>query len=670
MTNRLAQSQSLYLRKHADNPVDWWSWSDEAIATARQTHRPIFLSIGYSSCHWCTVMEREAFSNDEIAAYLNAHFIPIKVDREERPDLDSRYMQALQLMTGQRGWPLNVFLFADDLIPFYGGTYFPVEARYGKPALLKVLKTLHTLCETDLGKLTTITSQVSAELAPSQSLLSATDLTESLLHQGIVESAKVLLPTGTGASFPMIPYALTALQSRLIQSTSLDLYQICRQRSHDLSLGGIFDHVAGGFHRYTVDPTWTVPHFEKMLYDSGLIMEFLSGIALVESERRGETILAAEPAVERAIALTVEWLVREMAAPDGYFYAAQDADSSTAPDSEPEEGAFYVWSRDELLSLLNPEELTALEQSFIIESAGNFEGATVLQRRESGVLSVIAQQAITKLFQARYGPEPARTPPVTDTKLIVAWNALTISGLAKAATALNRADYLALAVRAAQFILRHQWSGSRLHRLNYNGQAAVLAQSEDYAFLTKALLDIHQASLAFDAYVHQASDWLDQALRLQAEQDKWFWSEQGGYFDTASDLRDSFLGQERAYRDSSTPAANGISVANLVRLSLLSENLDYFNRAEQSLKAFSTVMQKEPLACPSLFQALDWFQNSTLVHTSVACMPALFKRYLPTVVFAATPDLPEGAVGLVCKGAACLEPAMDLAQLQEQIISG
>ncbi|MGB3296475.1 MAG: thioredoxin domain-containing protein, partial [Phormidesmis sp.] len=257
MPNRLALAQSLYLRKHADNPVDWWTWGDEAIALARQTNRPIFLSIGYSSCHWCTVMEREAFSDSAIAHYLNTHFLPIKVDREERPDLDSLYMQALQLMIGQRGWPLNVFLSPDDLIPFYGGTYFPIESRYGKPAFLKVLKSLHNIYENDLGQLASIKSQVLTELKPAvennshQAPLTEA-LTKDLLERGLRESGQALIPNISGASFPMMPYGLATLQgSQLISKTVLDLGQICRQRALDLVLGGIFDHVAGGFHRYT-----------------------------------------------------------------------------------------------------------------------------------------------------------------------------------------------------------------------------------------------------------------------------------------------------------------------------------------------------------------------------------------------------------------------------------
>ncbi|MEL6490441.1 MAG: thioredoxin domain-containing protein [Cyanobacteria bacterium J06621_3] len=684
MANRLAFAQSLYLRKHADNPVDWWTWGEEPLALARQTSRPIFLSIGYSSCHWCTVMEREAFSDNAIAHYLNTHFLPIKVDREERPDLDSLYMQALQLMIGQRGWPLNVFLSPDDLIPFYGGTYFPVEPRYGKPAFLKVLESLHNIYKNDLGQLASIKSQVLTELKPpTENNAHSEPLTAELLKRGLVESAQALIPNISGASFPMMPYGLVTLQgTRLIPKTVLDLGQICRQRALDLALGGIFDQVAGGFHRYTIDPTWTVPHFEKMLYDSGLILDFLA-----ETLRFGKK----SPAIERAIALTVEWVKREMTGTGGYFYAAQDADSLTEPDSEPEEGAFYVWSAAELLSLLQPSEREALEAFFIISTEGNFEGKTVLQRRDDSELSELAEQGLAKLFQARYGSSkvqkvqqfpvattvkvaktqqwPGRIPPVTDTKLIVAWNALMISGLAKAAVALEQGDYLDLAIAAAQFILQNQWHNERLYRLNYDGQAAVLAQSEDYAFFTQALLDIQQACLAVDGYSAQSAEWLQQAQRVQAEQDEWFWDEtSGGYFNTAYDLRSRLLSQEKNYRDDSTPSANGIAIANLVRLSQLAEQEEYLSQAERALNSFSHVMKQAPLTCPSLFRALDWFQNITLVKSSVEQISVLCQAFLPTTVFAIQPDLPEGVVGFVCKGLACLEPAVSQESLKAQVL--
>ncbi len=681
MVNRLAHSQSLYLRKHAHNPIDWWPWCDEALETARRQDKPIFLSVGYSSCHWCTVMEGEAFSDDAIATYINANFLPIKVDREERPDLDSIYMQALQMLVGQGGWPLNIFLSPDDLVPFYGGTYFPVEPRYGRPGFRQLLEILRNLYDTDKPKVGAVKSQILETLQQSALLLADDNLSAELLVRGLTASAKILMPSGQGTSFPMIPYGLSALRAvRLIEPTEpLNPEKICLQRGLDMALGGIYDHVAGGFHRYTVDPTWTVPHFEKMLYDNGLILEYLA-----ELWSQGHY----EPAFERAVAGTVEWLKREMWA--GYFYAAQDADSfMTANDAEPEEGAFYVWRETELKTLLTETEFAALSADFAIAAEGNFEGNIVLQRQQSGPLRDETESALIKLFAVRYGqPDlatftpavdadaakntawPGRIPPVTDTKMIVAWNSLMISGLARAAAAFNQPDYLVLAIQAAQFILDNQWVSGRFHRLNYEGSPAVFAQSEDYALFIKALLDLQQASLAFleSDVINPSIDWLAHATTVQAECDQWLWSDAAsGYYNTASDASDSLLIRERSYQDSATPAANGVAIANLVRLFLLTEDLTYLDRAEKALKSFSVVMDKATRACPTLFQALDWYQHQTLVRTTSEHVATLAREYLPTAVLAVVANVPDESVGLVCQGLSCQELAANFEQMMSQI---
>jgi uncharacterized protein len=683
MTNRLALSPSLYLRKHAENPIDWWYWCDEAIETARRENKPIFLSIGYSSCHWCTVMEGEAFSDPDIAEYMNTHFLPIKVDREERPDLDSIYMQAVQMLTGQGGWPLNVFLTPNDLIPFFGGTYFPVEPRYNRPGFLQVLQTIRRYYDTEPAKVASIKSEILNNLQNAAVLQPAQQLGNDLLQKGLDYSAGILSARGYGPSFPMIPYAEAAMRSvRFGFESKYDAQQIATQRGLDLALGGIFDHVGGGFHRYTVDPTWTVPHFEKMLYDNGQIVEYLANLWAMGVQ---------EPAFERAIDLTVQWLQREMTAPQGYFYAAQDADSFITPDdAEPEEGAFYVWHYEDLHALLTAEELAELQSQFKVTEQGNFEGTNVLQRQQTGQLSETLEAALAKLFVARYGSQigdlacfpPARNneeakttgwagriPPVTDTKMIASWNSLMVSGLARAYAVFHQQHYLELAVQAAQFILEKQWVNDRFHRVNYDGQADVLAQSEDYAFLIKALLDLHQATRYINTTApEQQTDWLKQAVKVQAEFDEFLWSvELGGYYNTASDASSDLLVRERSYVDNATPSANGIAIANLVRLALLTEDLSYLDKAEQTLQAFGTVMQETPQSCPSLFSALDWFRNHTLIRTLSESIASLEVQYLPTGVFAVEPDLPDGVVGLVCQGLSCKEPARSDAQLRAQL---
>jgi uncharacterized protein YyaL (SSP411 family) len=700
MSNRLAQAQSLYLRKHAENPIDWWMWCDEALDKAKRENKPIFLSIGYSSCHWCTVMEGEAFSDPTIAEYMNANFVPIKVDREERPDLDSIYMQALQLMTGQGGWPLNVFLSPDDRVPFYGGTYFPLEPKYGRPGFLQVLQAIRRFYDTESEKMDSIKGEILGRLQQGAiasdrpqgrsqgrpqtvGSLDGEELTSELLRLGLEYSTGILATKGMGPSFPMIPYAGTALRAKRFAypDAKYDAATTCQQRGLALALGGINDHVGGGFHRYTVDHTWTVPHFEKMLYDNGQIVEYLA-----ELMASGEP----EPAFERAIDLTVSWLKREMTAPEGYFYAAQDADSFITPnDVEPEEGAFYVWSYRELQSLLTLDELNILSEYFTVTETGNFEGKNVLQRRTAEEMGGAAIEAIlTQLFTVRYGDAaidvfpPARSnqeaktqqwagriPPVTDTKMIVAWNSLMISGLARAAIVMQRSDYFELAAVAAQFILEHQWVEGRFQRLNYDGKPSVLAQSEDYALFIKALLDLAQASVVSweSGDGSRKQNWLGEAVRVQEEFDEFLWSvEFGGYYNT--DARSDLVVRERSFEDNATPSANGVAVANLVRLFLLTEDLNYLDRAEQSLQSFSQVMKQAPQACPSLFTALDWFRNATLIRTSTNQIAHLSQQYLPTAVLQLEPDLPEETIGFVCQGLSCKEPARSVAHLQEQVL--
>ncbi|HEY9696930.1 MAG TPA: thioredoxin domain-containing protein [Trichocoleus sp.] len=685
MTNRLANAQSLYLRKHAENPIDWWTWCDEALEKAKQENKPIFLSIGYSSCHWCTVMEGEAFSDPTIAEYMNANYVPIKVDREERPDLDSIYMQALQLITGQGGWPLNIFLSPDDRIPFYGGTYFPVDAKYGRPGFLQVLQALRNFYDNEGVKLRSIKDEILERLQQGAITQGNGELTAELLEQGLLYSTAILASERPGPSFPMIPYAGAALRAARfnLPEAEYDPLETAKQRGLDLALGGIYDHVGGGFHRYTVDATWTVPHFEKMLYDNGQIVEYLADLWALGIK---------EPAFERAIDGTVQWLKREMTAPEGYFYAAQDADSFvTTTDMEPEEGAFYVWSYADLETLLTPEELAELQAQFTVTPSGNFEGQNVLQRRHPGTLSPSLEIALKKLFTVRYGkplaeiptfpparnnqeaktyPWTGRIPSVTDPKMIVAWNSLMISGLARSAAVFQNSEYLELAAQAAQFILDHQQVNDRLHRLNYDGQASVIAQSEDYALFIKALLDLHQAILSLKPAIPtlklEPQPWLDRAIQIQTEFDEFLWSlELSGYYNT--DERADLVVRERSYDDNANPSANGIAIANLMRLFLLTEDLEYFDRAEQALMAFSTVMTELPQTCPSLFAALDWFRNPTLIRTTADRIPSFSTQYLPTVAYRSDSNLPEEAIGLVCQGVSCQEPARSPEQMQAQI---
>jgi uncharacterized protein YyaL (SSP411 family) len=691
MTNRLINSHSLYLQKHAENPIDWWPWCEEALAKAKADDRPIFLSVGYSSCHWCTVMEGEAFSDDAIATYLNDHFVPIKVDREERPDIDSVYMQAVQAMTGQGGWPMNMFLTPGDQVPFYGGTYFPLEPRYGRPGFLQVLEGALRFYREQPEALNRQKQTLMSHLSQMIEVQPGETLTSEHLQQGAAIALQILARQTPGPNFPMIPYANLVAQAIAFLP---EAGPVAQQRAMDLVLGGIYDHVGGGFHRYTVDPTWTVPHFEKMLYDNGQILEYLA-----DGWAKGW----CDPAIARALRGTVTWLQREMTAPAGYFYAAQDADNFATPtEIEPEEGQFYVWRSEELETLLTSAQQQALAMSFEIQASGNFEGAIVLQRQADGELSAEVEEALERLFQERYGeglrptgghrpttittvpparnnqeakthPWPGRIPPVTDTKMIVAWNSLMISGLARAAMVLSDSAMLTVAIAAANFIANQQWQDGQLHRLNYDGQVAVLAQSEDYALWIKACLEVHQACLALGL---DSAPWLAEALKAQQAFDQFLAAPTGGYFSTGVAIAQDYGIQERSWQDNATPSANGIAIANLIRLWLLTDDPALWQRADQGLQSFTTAIAEHPELCPSLMVALDWFQHPRVIKAKLDHLPEIMATVASVpMMFRAMEDLPPGAVtssrsepfALLCQGTICLEPAMTLDQLQTQI---
>ncbi|HEY9689021.1 MAG TPA: thioredoxin domain-containing protein, partial [Coleofasciculaceae cyanobacterium] len=483
----------------------------------------------------------------------------------------------------------------------------------------------------------------------------------------------------SGNRFPMIPYADFVLRGYRLDGPDRweqEIPEALRpslRRGVALALGGINDHVGGGFHRYTVDPTWTVPHFEKMLYDNGQIVGFLANLWSAGAQ---------DPAIRSGIFGAIDWLQREMTAPEGGFYAAQDADSFTdSAAAEPEEGAFYVWGWDELEALLEPEGLSALAEAFTVSVPGNFEGVNVLQRRSGGALPDRVLGLLDRLFAARYGAArsalaqfpparnateaktvawPGRIPAVTDTKAIAAWNGLMVAGLARVAAVFQDAATYRLAARAATWLRDHHWVGDRFHRLNYEGAPAVAAQAEDYAEVIHGLLELHQAATALvatgGADLDEAQAWLDLAIRLQGDFDRHLWdNEAGGYFN--ADDRPDLIVRERSIIDNATPAANGTALGNLVRLALLTEDLAYLDRAEQGFRAFYSTLAEHPRACPSLLAALDQFQRPVLVRAGADTIAHLAQYYLPTTVLRLDRQLPPGAIALVCQGLTCLPAA-------------
>jgi uncharacterized protein YyaL (SSP411 family) len=620
-------------------------------------------------------MEGEAFSDTAIAEYLNKYFVAIKVDREERPDIDSIYMTALQMMTGQGGWPLNIFLTPDDLVPFYGGTYFSMEPRYGRPGFLQILQSLHDFYHQQKDKVSALKSEIVKGLSSHSQVTFAPDsqLTTELLNQGIDSNSKVLARDDYGSPrFPMMPYSNLILEGSISNN---ECHGLAIKRGLDLVNGGIYDHVGGGFHRYTVDATWTVPHFEKMLYDNGLIMEFLANLWSSGVE---------EPEIKLSCEGILSWLKREMTADKGYFYASQDADNfSNINDTEPEEGNFYVWNYQQLKQILSKEEFNAFENTFIISKSGNFEGKNVLQKQKKKSINNLIKNSLDKLFTIRYGENstkltkftPAkdnqeaksihwqgRIPPVTDTKMILSWNSLMISGLARAYGVFGDQNYLKLAQQVTNFILNNQWQKNRLYRLNYDGKVSILAQSEDYAFFIKALLDLAQNS---DDNSHY---YLTQAIKVQQEFDHHCGDvQEGGYYNNANDNCDDLLIKEKSYIDNATPSPNGVAIANLVRLGFLTDNLEYFDKAEKTLKLFGDIMKKSPVSCPSLFVALNWYLQGTSVKTTKEVKSQINQQYLPTTVYRITEKLPSNSIGVVCSGLSCFEPAITIDQLLKQI---
>jgi len=592
-------------------------------------------------------------------------------------------MQGLQMMTGQGGWPLNIFLDSRDLIPFYGGTYFPIEPRYGRPGFLQILQSLIDFYYQKKDNLETFKTEMLSGLEiNSQIVRSETDnLTKELLIKGIETATRILDRNDYGSPrFPMIPYANTTLHGFLSinQEQSNNSYQIAIKRGIDLVNGGIYDHVGGGFHRYTVDATWTVPHFEKMLYDNGLIMEFLANL-WSSGAKKTEFKTACEG--------TFNWLKREMTAPNGYFYASQDADNfSSNQDEEPEEGDFYTWYYLDLKEVLTEEELESFRQVFMITEEGNFEGKNVLQKREDQSLNSLVESALNKLFTTRYGQKredlthfpPAknneeaktkkwlgRIPPVTDTKMIVAWNSLMISGLARAYGVFGEEKYLELAEQSAHFILDHQWQNDRLYRLNYDGKVTVFAQAEDYAFLIKAFLDLHQNKMN-----KGDNFWLDQAIKIQAEFEQYCGDQiNGGYYNNSQENSDDLLIKEKSYIDNATPSANGVAISNLIRLGLLTDNLDYLEKGQQGLNLFGDILAKSSASCPSLFTALNWHLQGKKVKGNSQLIQELKLDYLPTTVYQISENLPDNSIGMVCHGLSCLAPVESKTEILSQLKS-
>ncbi|MBI2823836.1 MAG: thioredoxin domain-containing protein [Planctomycetia bacterium] len=599
MPNRLAGETSPYLLQHAGNPVDWHPWGAEAMERARREDRPIFLSIGYSACHWCHVMEHESFEDQGIARQLNESFVSIKVDREERPDLDQVYMNAVQMMTGRGGWPMSVFL-TTDLKPFYGGTYWPPQARMGMPGFDQVLSAVADAWKNRRAEVLEQAEHLTGrlvelgQLANSDKPLDGQPLAAA---QTVLERIFDYQHGGFGGA-PKFPHpldlrVLLRLWRRSGRAETLDMVRLTLDK---MAAGGIYDHLGGGFHRYSVDERWLAPHFEKMLYDNAL----LATCYLEAFQATGE------PRYAQTVRETLDYLLREMTDSEGGIHGTQDADS------EGEEGKFYVWTPSEVEALLGADRARTFCYVYDVSDVGNFEGKNILNqpktldqcaqilRREPGELAAELAEDRRKLLAAR----TSRVAPGLDDKVLVSWNGLAIAALAQAGGVLREPRYVAQAAKAARFILvRMRTPDGRLLHSYRAGQARFDAYLDDYACLADALVTLYEAE--FD------ESWIDEAIALaDAILARFADAHAGGFFYTAHD-HEALIARPKDLQDSSLPSGTAMAVTVLLRLGKLCGRTDYLEAAERTLRALVDLMQEHPTSAGQMLLALDFYQGPT-----------------------------------------------------------
>ncbi len=592
--NRLEHESSPYLRQHAYNPVDWYPWGEEALRAAREQDKAILLSIGYSACHWCHVMEHESFEDEEIAELMNEHFINIKVDREERPDLDAIYMSYVQMTTGSGGWPLTTFLTPEQM-PFFGGTYFPPHDHYGRPGFKRVLQTISKMYKEQRQKLERGHEETLKRLtAAAQLNATASIVDETILEKAYTSLSRQFDPHHGGfGGAPKFPSAMNLgfLLRFYHRKRNVSALEMINLSLREMAHGGIYDQLGGGFHRYSVDEQWLIPHFEKMLYDNAL----LTRLYLEAYQATGE------PLFRQIVEETLTYVQREMLDPAGGFYSSQDADS------EGEEGKFFLWSMAEVQAVLGKEEVRLFADYFDVTRAGNFEDKNILHPRmdlnafasnlhmSGAELKRLLDQHRKKLFQAR----GKRIAPGRDEKVLAAWNGLMLTAFSQAAWVFNRADYLNVSLRNAQFLVTEMMVKGRLMRSWKDGKTKLNAYLEDYALVIEGLLTTYQAS--------GDTQWLDWARDLMELQCTLFQDTGiGDFFFTSSD-HESLLVRQKEYFDNATPSGNSVSCFNLLRLAKLVGEKRYYQQGEQILRYMANSLSRHPMAFGYWLQALDFF---------------------------------------------------------------
>ncbi len=665
MSNRLASESSPYLLQHKDNPVDWYPWGEEALTAARERDVPILLSIGYSACHWCHVMERESFEDADTAAYMNEHFVCIKLDREERPDLDAIYMEACQAISGQGGWPLNAFL-TPDQVPFFAGTYFPPDDDRGMPSWLQVMRSVVEAWDERGEEIRATSEKVAGRLSGAAWVEPSEEpLTGALLDRAVENLAALEDPRhgGFGAAPKFPPASAIELQLRRAgtairrpDGSEVDPAAIAARALSAMANGGIYDQLGGGFARYTVDAGWLIPHFEKMLYDNALLARaYLHGWQVT-----------GYPLFRRVCEETLDWALREMRGPEGGFYSALDADS------EGEEGKFYVWSVEQVRAVLGEEAQAALDY-FGVLPGGNWEGRTILTRGAD------EPEGFEELRRRLYDARAERVWPGLDDKRLTSWNALMVSALADAGAVLERDDYLDAARECADFLLTElTGADGRLLRTWKDGEGRLNAYLEDHAYLLDALLTLYEATFE--------PRWFEAARALADTTIERFGDpEKGGFFETSSD-HEQLLTRRKDPEDHPIPSGNSAAALALLRLAALTGEHSYERQGVGVLRLFVEMAPRHPNAFAHLLQALDFHvagvREVALVGDDVRELERVVRaEFRPNVVLAGTPPnggaeggvpLLEGrgpvdgrAAAYVCEGFACKAPVTEPETLEE-----
>ena len=678
MPNRLAHETSPYLQQHADNPVDWYPWGPEALERARAEDKPVLLSIGYAACHWCHVMAHESFEDEATARVMNELFVNVKVDREERPDIDGIYMQATQAMTGHGGWPMTVFLTPAGE-PFYCGTYFPPEPRHGMPSFRQVLQSVANAWSTKRGSVDATTAEVrkmyeraTAAAARPTGSLSAQTLERAF--RGIAQQFD-MRHGGIGAGAPKFPQpmALDFVLRHWARTGNQWALDIVHQSFRHMARGGLYDQVGGGFHRYAVDAVWLVPHFEKMLYDNAQLSRL--GVHLWQATK--------DPEVRRVTEETFDWLRREMTSPDGGFCSTLDADS------EGHEGKFYLWDEPEIDELLGADAAAA-KAYWGVTRGGNFEERNILHvgadaggiARRLGVPEAELLAAVERAKRTLYDARAKRVWPGRDEKILAAWNGLMLRGLAEGARAFGRGDFADLAVRNGEFLWREMVYDGRVMRSHKGGVTRIAGFLEDHGAVALGFLALYE--LTFDPL------WAERARQVAGAMVAWFWDEgTNQFYDTAKDA-EALITRPRDVTDNATPSGNSLAVDALLRLAELRHDVDARRRASWVLETLAEPMVRYPAAFGHLLGAADMAVHGA-VEVALAGDPAsegfralaraVGERYVPSLVLAGgAPDssggialladrpLREGAAtAYVCRQYACEAPVTTPEALGEQL---